>query len=179
MPQEIRLSQLGGKREEFEAAVASHVERLKKFSTEVGTPRPVAHPLVEASVQRISYPKADKRPDDFVADYVIVDDTPPAPPPLNLDDRKAILLASLRRAEQAAAEKAFPLLRRRLFNLKAAGALNKPEAERNEADKAIIIEFNYTQERFKAIELQAAEAEAALEDVTEDTIDSWQVPDFG
>lgn len=178
MPLEIKLSQLQD-RAQFEQAVAEHIERLVAFNREIGKPRPVAHPLIEAAVKRVSHPKAAKLPDDFMADYVIVDDTPPPPPPLNLEDRKRALVAQLRAAEAAFGERILPTRKRRLLGLQAAEASVKPEEEKTEADRHLIASFQDKQACFRSLELHAAKIESDIEDLTDDTIDSFQVPNFG
>lgn len=179
MPLEIKLSQLQD-RAQFEQAVAEHIERLVAFNREIGKPRPVAHPLIEAAVKRVSHPKAAKLPDDFMADYVIVDDTPPPPPPLNLEDRKRALVAQLRAAEAAAKEAVLPQRKLRLLNLnyqQAMATLTK-DVINSEAEQ-VVKGFHATLERFQAVELHAAKIESDIEDLTDDTIDSFQVPNFG
>lgn len=175
---EIKLSQLQD-RAQFEQAVAEHIARLKAFVSEVGKPRPVAHPLIEASIKRISYPKADKKPDEYVADYTIVDDTPPPPPPLSLEDRKRALFAQLRVAENAAKEQFVPEMKRRLLVLRYQRAMGTPEETRDQEQARLIEEYHALQKAVEEIEYKGAAAESDLADLTEDTIDSWQVPNFG
>lgn len=180
MPKEILLSQIGD-REQFETAVAGQIERLKAFANEVGTPRPVAHPIVEVSIKRVIYPRSEKKPDSYEPDYVIIDDTPKQNPttPLSLVDRKNVLLAQLRATEIAAGEKILPQLKRRLFAMNFNAAMSKPEKDRTEQDNEIIADYQTMQKRFASLEMASATAEAGLADLTEDNIDSWQVPDFG
>lgn len=178
MPLEIKLSQLQD-RAQFEQAVAEHIERLVAFSREVGKPRPVAHPLVEGAVKRVSHPKADKRPDDFMADYVIVDDTPPPPPPLNLEDRKRTLVASVYASEAKAKEAIMPQRKLRLLNIRYSQAMTLGEEMQTAEDKAAITVLLDIHQKFQEIELIAAQAESDIEDLTDDTIDSFQAPNFG
>lgn len=186
MPFEIKLSQLQD-REQFEQAVADHVDKLIAFNRETDTPRPIAHPLIEASVKRICHPKGSKLPDDYAVDYVIVDDTPPAPPPLNLSDRKLMLMAQVRSAEQAAKEAVLPQRKHRLFNIKATAVAvklkyvdGKPDqSDLSEEEVGVLKEADSVRTAYAAIELIAAQAESDIEDLTDDTVDKWQVPDFG
>lgn len=186
MPFEIKLSQLQD-RVQFEQAVAEHIGRLVAFGKEVGTPRPVAHPLVEAAIKRISHPKSAKLPDDYAADYVVIDDAPPPPAPLNLEDRKRALHAALAVAEIAAKEAILPQRKHRLTLIKLNAANVKlritdgvvDNSALSDDDKKIIESYKVIQERYTAIELIAAQAESDIEDLTEDTIDSWQQPQFG
>jgi hypothetical protein len=178
MPFEIKLSQLQD-RAQFEQAVAEHIQRLTDFSKEVGKPRPVAHPLIEAAVARISYPKADKKPDAYEASYIIVDDTPPPPPPLNLEDRKHALVASVRAAEAAAKEVVMPQRKLRLHNIRYGQAMSLSQEMQSDDDKLAINTLLDIVSKFTAIELKAAQAESDIEDLTDDTVDSFQVPDFG
>jgi hypothetical protein len=165
--------------QQFEQAVAEHIDRLIAFSREVGKPRPVAHPLVEMAVKRISHPKSAKLPDDFMADYVVVDDTPPPPPPLNIEDRKRALVAAVHAAEHAAKHAVLPQRKHRLLNLNYSEAVAKPEQARTADDNLLISAAMEAGNKMRAIEMVAAQAESDIEDLTEDTVDSWQVPNFG
>lgn len=178
MPFEVKLSQIQD-RAQYEQAVAEHAERLTAFTREVGKPRPVAHPLVEAAIKRVTYPKADKRPDDYVADYTIVDDTPPPPPPVSLEDRKRMLVAAVHANEAKAKEAIMPQRKLRLLNIKYSQAMATPEQLRTADDEASISGLHDLIKKFQAIELLAAEAESDIEDLTDDTVNSWQPPTFG
>ena len=186
MPTEIKLSQLQD-RAQFEQAVAEHVAHLTAFSGVVGMPRPVAHPLVEAAVSRVSYPKADKKPDSFVADYVIINDTPPPPPPLSLEDRKYQMAASLRAAEAAAKEVVMPQRKLRLLNMKVSFANAKfklidgklDDSALTDEERNMISSYKDIQAKYAAIELASAQAESDIEDLTDDTINTWQPPTLG
>lgn len=185
---EIKLSQLQD-REQFEQAVAEHVDRLANFNREVGKPRPVAHPLVEASVKRISHPKGTKLPDDYMVDYVIVDDTQPPVESinLNLEDKKSVLAAQLRAAEHAAKVAVLPQRKHRILQLQTQNANAKIKydtgiadySELTEADTAVIEHLKKVQAAYAVIELIAAQAESDIEDLTDDTVDKWQVPNLG
>lgn len=189
MPFEVRQSQLQD-RAAFEQAVFEHVERLKEFNGSVGKPRPTAHPLIEACVKRTSYPKASKKPDEYAADYVIIDDSPPPPPepaPLALEDRKRMLVMELRAAEVAAKESVLPARKHRLLLLQAGAAQQKLKAKDgqiddsylNDDEKAKLAEVQRVQAGYNVIELAAAQAESDIEDLTDDTVDSWQLPQLG
>jgi len=177
MPFEIKLSQLKN-REQFEQAVAEHVARLIAFNKEVGQPRPVAHPLIEASVKRIQHPKGSKLPDDYAVDYVIVDDTT-VTPPLSLEDRKRFIYSQLQVAEMAAKERILPGRKQRLAMLEYNLAKAKEPEVRTPEEAAAVTLIEDAQVKFTAIELAAARAESAIEDLTQDTIDSWQLPELG
>lgn len=179
MPYEVKLSQLSS-REEFEAAVANHIEALKAARKENGKPRPTAHPLVEQCIKRVAYPVISRRPDDFIADYVIIDDMPveaEAPAP-TLEQKKSERVYLVRMAELAAKERLFPQRKFRLLQLDYSDAVKVPEADRTKKQQDAIADFERVIAGFAAIERVGATDEAAIEDLTEDTIDSWQVPTF-
>lgn len=185
---EVKLSQLQD-RAQFEQAVADHTERLKDFNKVVGKPRPTSHPLIEACVKRISYPKTSKKPDDYEADYVIVDDVPVAPETasLGLEDRKRMLVAALRVAEAAAKEAVFPARKQRILTLQAGAAQVKLVVKDGQIDDSALTEqekdtlnlIREVQSKYGAIEMAAAQAESDIEDLTEDKVDSWQLPQLG
>ncbi len=180
MPYEVKLSQLQN-REEFEAAVASHIAALKASNSAKDKPRPTAHPLVEACVKRVTYPVISRRPDDYVADYVIIDDTPeqpPAPPAPSLDEKKQFIMQQMRQVENVAKQKYFPFLKLRLLELEFQDAMQVPEADRTPEQQQAVAKFMEVQAGYRLIDKQAAQAEAALADLDEATIDSWQMPTF-
>lgn len=168
----IQLSHLNGKREEFETAVADHIQALVAFSHEEGKPRPTAHSLVELAVKRI---EKKGKPDDYAADYTIVDDTPVVP----LADKKLKCHAALIAAENVAKYKIVPERRVRLVTLQYNAAMAKLEDERTDADREAISVWVDAFKKWNEITLISATAEAALEELTDDTVDTWSPPQFG
>lgn len=162
-------------RELFEKTVADHVEKLNAFTKEVGKPRPVAHPMIEAAITRL---QLEGQPDEHVPDYEFIDDTPPPPPPLTLEEKKEQVALKLREFEEAAKERLLPRRQMRLKQVLYQMACTTPEDKRNpEQIEAIVAQQSFTK-AWLAIELIAARAEAAIDSLTEDTIDSWQPPTF-
>jgi hypothetical protein len=68
------------------AAIEAHRQDLMAHRHTTGEPRPLAGPLIESCIRRVTV--ADQ-PDDFVADYEIEDDTPP--PPTFLQKKNALM----------------------------------------------------------------------------------------
>lgn len=173
---EIHTSQFwnGADQAAFENAVQDYINTLHAFNMVVGKPRPTAvHPLVERAVKRI---QTQGQPDKYVADFVVVDDTPP---PLSLEEKKHKLVSDLRFAENAAMEKILPARKIRLAHIKYSDAMSLDESVRtatHQEDIALITTVQGTRAQYT---LKAAQAEADIEDLTEQTIDSWQLPEFG
>lgn len=62
---------------DFAAQVADYIEALNAHRHTVGIPRPTApSDLVHSVVMRRIHPIAAKKPDDYFADYEVIDDTP-------------------------------------------------------------------------------------------------------
>lgn len=172
MTYEIKASQIHN-RAEFEVAVATHITRMTAFNKEVGQPRPVAHPLVEASIKRV---QTRGRPDAYVPDYTIVEDTPPPAPAISLDDKKRMHQAALAAAESEAKFKLLPQRKMRLAQLKYQAAMRKPEDERTPEENEDVASLNLLEKAFAAITLKGAQAESDIDDLTDDTVDNWQLP---
>lgn len=172
---EIHVSQFwnGADQAAFENAVQDYINTLHAFNMVVGKPRPTAvHPLVEKAVKRV---QTQGQPDKYVADYVVVDDRPPP----SLEEKKHKLVSELRFAENAVMEKVLPARKIRLAHIKYNDALSLDESVRtaeHEKDIALVVTMHGVREQNA---LKAAQAEADIEDLTEQTIDSWQPPDFG
>jgi hypothetical protein len=173
MPFKVMLSQIPDKAG-FIKAVADHAHALKGANHQIGKPRPTAHPLVEAAVKRVRTGKAD----DFVPDYVIVDDTP-APvhePQLSLADKKDLLQVELMKAENDAKFKLLPRRKIRLASAKMVAAMNVAEDQRTAEQKEDIDSYERLQKAWQAIELVSAQAESDLEDLQ--NVDGWKPPTF-
>ena len=175
MPLEIHTSQFWNGTDQilFENAVQDYIHTLHAFNMVVGKPRPTAvHPLIEKAVKRI---QTQGQPDKYVADFVVIDDTPPPP---SLEEKKNKLLSDLRFAENAAMEKILPARKIRLAHIKYNDALSLDETVRT-AEHQKDIELITTVQGFRnQYALIAAQAEAVIEDLTEQTVDSWQLPEF-
>lgn len=172
---EVKLSQFAS-RSVFENAVSAHAERLNAFSKEVGKPRPVAHPLVDAALTRIVRPG---KADEYVPDYHITDDTADSLEGKTLDDKKQILLSKLAVAENEEKFKILPRLKMRLATAKYSKAVLKLEADRTAEENEDIASYLLVQAALGKISYKAAQAESDIDDLTEDTIDSWVMPPLG
>lgn len=156
----------------FKKAVEKHIADLTAHTKTKGVPAPQTHALVEHSVKRVA---VKGRPDSFVPDYEIIDDSPPETK-LSLDDRKTLLVGKLRNAELDAVNALIPERKRRLFSLQVREIQLKPEDQRTEDDKALLAKHDEIDAKYKQFQYKSAEAEAAIEDLTEATIDKWQLP---
>lgn len=73
MPYTVYLSQVKDA-EAYDAAVKEYIKLMIAHQLDkTGKPRPTAHPFIEFSVKRVM--QGSKRPDTFIPDYVIEDDT--------------------------------------------------------------------------------------------------------
>jgi hypothetical protein len=192
MPVKIRASQIGFDKEGFATAVEKYIAALNAHRKTKGVAVPMAaHPLVEHAVRRIQYPVKHRRPDDFVADFEIVDDVDlpsPSPkmpelvthepPPPSLQDKKQILFRQLRSAEFAASEKVHPPHKLRLLAAKCLEAKEVPEEHRT-ADHASVLKLQAdVKAKVTAIHMKGAYAEAEIDDLTEENIDQYKLPNF-
>jgi len=163
---------------DFPAALEEHRQALLKHRYTVNEPAPTAHPWVEQCINRVKYPPEDGKPDDFIADYEVVDDTPPPPPAPSFEEQKQRLIGAVAAAEGAYLLKIDPMGKRRLTSMKYADAKSIVEDKRSPADNALIEEYEERAKRVKAINWMAAEMMAEVEDLTPETIDSWVMKPF-
>lgn len=173
MPFEVKLSQFASKAV-FENTVTIHAARMNAFGAEVGKPRPVAHPLVEASLRRIVTPG---KPDEYVPDYIISEDrSPEAQPTMTLEEKKQALVDKLADVENAARNKIIPRRKLRLKSGKYNLAMRVKEEDRTPEqikDIGIIMD---ARDAWDKISMAGAEIEAEIDDLTEDTIGNWVMP---
>lgn len=194
---EILLSQAKAIAPDFGAAVANYIAALEAHRNTVGEPAPSAgHPFIEAAVLRVQHPTegvhqpldeagepvgepvkfvSSEQPDDFVPNYVIIDDTPPAP---TLDERKAKLAHAAGVTAQARVDAMDPPLKRKLVGMTLARIAQVDEDKRTDADKAALAHSADVQVRTEAIYFHLAEMEAEIHDLTEATIEGWEPTSF-
>jgi hypothetical protein len=127
---------------------------------------PSLHSLVESAVKRVQYPIEAKKPDDFVRDYEIIDDTPP-PRIKTVDEKRQDALNASRQQENAEIEAISPVFGRRLAELRFQDANITPPDERTPEQIETIAAFTDLQKKIRAIQMAGAVREAAIADMTE------------
>lgn len=161
---------------DFEAAVADFIKAKQDHRQTVGEPAPSPpHGIIESAIRRLPGSIEDNRADEFIADYEIVDDTPPPP---TLDERKTVLANEVRTVAQAAIDLLSPPLKRRLLTMEAARAMAIEEAKRTPADKALIAAHQDRTARTEATNYHLALTEAQIHDLTDATIDGFVAAPF-
>jgi hypothetical protein len=175
MTAQIPLSQFGDA-EAFRKRVEAFRQAKLDHHKTVGEPAPQEHHLVEAIVRRVNPSPSrggEEQADDYVIDdYEIVDDRP------SLRSRKDALIHQVAEQERALMMASMPPGKRRLAGLRAQEIQQKPEAERSEVERQFVAETQARLERESAIGRHAAELQAAIEDLTEHTIDAWHPAPF-
>ena len=107
--------------------------------------------------------------DDFVADYEVIEDMPVP----TLAERKQALVGTIRAMEAAALARIISPARERLMGLDINAVYLKPEAERTEADRALLERMSQLAARKEVVYRHSAVLEVAVEELTEATIDGW------
>lgn len=173
---------IAGSAEAFTAAVAAQRDELEAHRRgKPGIAAPLHHELIDQLVQRIpdTGPVAERKPDQFVvAPFEIIDDTPPPPPPPTLAERKVVLLQSLYTAVAAARDAVLSPARLQLLNLDVTDALVIVEEKRSPAQLKAIELLTAYDSRSSDIARAAARAMVDIEDLTEASIDRYQLPAF-
>jgi hypothetical protein len=147
-----------GEVEKFRQARLAH-----RFTGDVA---PTAPALIERAIRRV---QTEGKADDFVADYIIIDDIPVP----TLAERKAVLSGAIRSAEAAALTRLISPARERLLTLDLTAVQAKPEALRSDADRALLAKAAVIAARREIIHRHAATQEIAVEELTDATIDGW------
>jgi hypothetical protein len=170
----IPLSQIKSA-DEFAADVAAYIKAKKDHQKTTGEPAPTAAPMVEAAVRVVPGSIEEQRADDYVADYSVEDDTPPPP---SFEDRKAALVLSIRDEGEARIAKFFPPLKRNHMHMLVSRASRVEEDKRTNEQKAVLAHMQDIAERADAIQFHVAEQQAAVHDLTAETIDDWAPEPF-
>jgi hypothetical protein len=170
---ELNLSHIKSLPFDFGGAVDAHIKALKAHQSTIGEAAPTPpHPLVERVIRRVQYPIDAKKPDDFVADFKVVDDTP------SLDQRKMELAQKIGLGAQTLINSIIPPLKVRLWNLQANEAKGIPPAKRSTQQKTAIANQDARNAKVNAIMAHLAQMESDIDDLTEQTIDGWQPAPF-
>jgi hypothetical protein len=166
------LTNMGTTPEAFKAKVDAFVQAKMDHRTKSGDPAPTAPAMIENLVKRVP----PKGMDEFVADYVIVDDSPP---PKSLAERKGELLALLAREEQAALEAILSPAKRRLLGMEVQRVSMLKTEDRTKTDKAVLEESVRVAKLSQEVQLHSARMMAEVDDLTEETIEDWAPKEFG
>lgn len=168
-----QIAALGATLEQFETAVIAHSQEMRWHrdhhadASRDPYPAPAANPLVDFCVGKPA----------LVPDYVVVDDTTPT-----LEQRKTALVHALTVDEIAATERAWPSRKRRIDGIRYSGAMAKIDADgadaRDGEEKAFCAEYEGRLRKFAEIEKTSAQAQADIDDLTEETISAWSNPKF-
>jgi hypothetical protein len=166
----IARSVINGLGYDYAAAVeAFRQARLAHRFT--GDIAPSAPAIIEHAVSRVQTPG---QADDFIADYEIIEDIPVP----TLAERKQVLVAAIRTMETEALVKIISPARERLMGLDVNAVYLKPEAERSEADRALLARLSGLAARKEIVHRHGAALEIAVEELTEATIDGWTAKEF-
>lgn len=179
----IKKSQLGSVSESaFSAAVDAHVQELRWHREHHDAikggekrdpyPDPVAHALVDAAI----------RQDGLIPDYVIEDDVTPT-----IEHRKSMLVVDVAAVARAASEKVRPAGKRALDGILYGEARAKVRVDivdeeqvtiddRSPEEKELCSAHEDRLAKLSRIERWSAEAQSAIEDLTEENIGAWAMP---
>lgn len=186
MTARIPLTALKGLPFDFEQAVKDFVQAKKDHLLTEGVPAPAApHHMVEAAVRRIpgsvTFVKGVPVPgsqqmDDFVADYQIVDDTPPAP---TLEERKSVVAAKINSEATGLRNQINPPLKVKLLSIQYHEALDAELAGKaTTSDHEVLQAWEDRQQKLKAIDRHVAKLESQLHDLPADMVDLWKWAPF-
>lgn len=180
MPFQIPLSVVKALPFDFDQAVKDHVAARTAHATTIGEPAPTAHELVAAAVRRLP-PDETSNNERFVADYEVVDDTPPPPPPpppQTLEERKHAMALHLHNLAMESYARNVPPLKARFITSDTARIVKIPEDQRSAEDAEKLVEYRMLMRRGEEINLHHGKQEAALHDLTADTIEGWKPEPF-
>jgi hypothetical protein len=173
MTLQIFKSVIDGLPYSYADAVEKHRQALlaHRFT---GDAAPTAAALVEQAVRRV---QRDGEADDFITDYIVVDDTQPVPVPTDAE-RKQALIAGVRLAERTATDTIIGPGKLRRLGLDVSRVLARPEAARSADDHATLATFASVQARLEAVQYHAATLEAEIDDLAPEHCATWTPAPF-
>lgn len=163
---------------DFEEQVETHRQTLLKHRSLRGVAAPTAHPLIEQCIRRVHHPVNSKKPDDFVTDYVILDDTPPKtePKPLTLQEKKDNLTNKLLLAEQSVIREISPPNKSRLWSIQQTDIIGRGGPQSPDEEK-FIAECTARQVKLDSLHRNVALLLSEIEDLTDAIVDAWVLPE--
>ena len=181
MTAKVLTSELGViSREDFALCVQKHADDLRTHDAHMAE-------IAAGDKDRVPYPppsslelvdRCVRRP-DLVADFEVVDDTPPGPTEEErLQTARAARRGEVARLEAAAEATIIPPGKVRAHNIRVADALHVPEGKRSKADVAFLREHEAVGKRIDAIHRHGAKLEAVIEDMDEEALKTWQPEPF-
>lgn len=161
--------------EDFAEKVESHRQALLAHRFTIrGEGAPRSDEMVEGCVRRVFV--AEDKPDDFVADYEIIDDTPPPPPPPTLAQRKNALRSEVASREMDLLNDILPFGKRRLLQLRIGRIADQNKASPEE--KTLIARHTDVMQKSSDVHMWAAFQQAEIDDLDEASVESWQMKPF-
>lgn len=172
MPFSVTISDLaaaGLSAETYAAQVEEYRQARLAHRFTVNVPAPSAPAFIEAAVRRVPQSGA---PDDFVADFEIIDDRLPAP---SLEERRRSLIADISAEEGRRLDALMPSGKLRLLQMQATLAAKKAPPDRSPEEADALARFEHVMARMEAITLHAATLMAAVDDLAEGEIDAFHI----
>lgn len=169
MPEKVKIykSQMP---EGFEQLVEEFRQAKAQHTLTVDVPAPTAaHPLIEQCVKRTFGGMG--KPDAFVPNYEIIDDTI-----LSLEAKKEKLTQQVLASEKKQKEQVLPSGKARLLKLKYNESLNKGKLMAPD-DISYIVNYETNLAKLDKLDRDVAHILAEIDDLTEDTIKSFVVPE--
>jgi hypothetical protein len=168
----------------FDAAIAAYLDEVEGWRQHMESvardpvtyqpyPAPVAPPLIAQALRQ------DRDGDGrvtFVPDYEVVDDAPTPDQTLRVKKDRLLMLVSQMEIQAAAA--VVPPAKRRYLSILANDAVGKDAQLRTETDTSALTMQTDATDRFAAIDRHGAKLMYDIEDLTEETIDSWAPEEF-
>lgn len=171
------IQALGYTPETFSAAVEDYRQARVAHSKTIGMPAPTPKiPGLEICIVRT--PANADEEESFASAYEIVDDLPPPPKPPTLDEKKMTHASAAHALFQKAINDAIPPLKRRLWAMTYQDIMQKPEADRTDADKVAQRQHEARAKYERDAQRHLARLESEIHDLTDDTVDGWKPEPF-
>lgn len=157
---------------DFDQAVADYIKALEAHRHTEDQPAPTAHPLVERVVLRVQYPIEDQKPDDFISNYEIIDDTP------TLGERKDALADEVSRRASTAMQVITPTRKANAWAYQLSDVAAVSEKDRTTEHRTFLAQHEARQARTNAVHRHMALMHSEIEDLTEASLDDWKPAPF-